>query len=183
MGGKLLLPKINLRRIEAKSRSKLKFITRPILKKVLIDIFSIWIRTRYADEQGIVKCFTCGRIDYWWEMDCGHWERSNNYGTKWDEENCQVQCTRCNITMSGNYERFAEHLQTRYGNDILLKLKIKSQNKSKIYDYELKTLIQVFYEKCQTRYHVPRVEEKVREVIKRFIHAGGVLGKGTVSLQ
>jgi len=171
------------KKIKHRTKAKALFITRPQLKKILIDMFSIWIRSRYADEQGLVKCFTCGQIDYWEEMDCGHYERSNNYGTKWDEENCQVQCERCNIFLSGYYERFAENLQIKYGNNILQKLKIKSQNKSKIYNFELETLIKVYYEKCQTRFHVPRVEEKVRAVVKQYVRAGGVLGKGAVSLQ
>ena len=46
-------------------------ISRKGLIKKLDTVFSLYIRQRYADKNGMVKCCTCSTVKHWKEMDCG----------------------------------------------------------------------------------------------------------------
>ena len=98
-------------------------------KKTLDDLFSIFIRRRHADSEGYVKCFTCGKIAKWKEMQCGHFQSRVKLATRWDEINCQVQCVACNIFGEGNKPAFAGNLVEKFGINILQDLEMKSFNK------------------------------------------------------
>lgn len=57
------------------------------LIKELDDVFSDFIRLRWADHRGYVLCFLTGRKAYWKEMDAAHWKSRKHMGTRWDEHN------------------------------------------------------------------------------------------------
>ena len=44
------------------------------LKKEADRVCSLYIRQKDATFDGYVKCFTCGVVKKWQEMDCGHYE-------------------------------------------------------------------------------------------------------------
>jgi len=111
------------------------------LEKVLDSVFSVFIRLRVANGDGYVKCFTCGAIMLWTKAQCGHYWSRINRSLRWDEENCQVQCMRCNIYMHGNYPKFGIELVRKYGVGILERLDIKSSNVSRMKNFELEVLI------------------------------------------
>lgn len=111
------------------------------LIKTLDDVFSIFIRTRFADENGIVRCFTCPNIDHWKNMDCGHYWSRKHYSTRWDEINCQVQCKSCNIMNQGAGPQFAVNIKNKYGQQALDLLEMKKNNKFKLERFTLETLI------------------------------------------
>lgn len=120
------------------------------VSKLILELdkeFSIFIRKRAADKNGIAKCFTCGKMNYWQKMDCGHYVSRTYYGTRWDEKNCQCQCKRCNIFSEGKKDVFAVRLQEKYGNDILFLLQAKKNNSVKLLKFELQTIIGVYKEK------------------------------------
>ena len=63
------------------------------LKKELDKWFSLFIRLRDADSNGLVFCFTCGCSKYYKRgMQNGHFQSRKHLATRWDEENCQPQC-------------------------------------------------------------------------------------------
>ena len=107
----------------------------PKLVKELDRVFSLWIRNR---EQ---KCFTCGSDK---NLQCGHYISRRIYALRWDEQNCQTQCLRCNVLMHGNMPTFALKLQQKYGKDILEKLDQKKNNKFKLEGFELELLIRTY---------------------------------------
>jgi len=47
--------------------------TRSALEKELDRVFSIFIRMREANENGIVHCISCGKAVHWTAMDNGHY--------------------------------------------------------------------------------------------------------------
>lgn len=58
---------------------------------------SVYIRMKYADEHGYVKCVSCGRIFRWQEVDMGHFiPKSRGASVRWVEENCHPECQGCN---------------------------------------------------------------------------------------
>ena len=86
------------------------------LKKELDTIFSVFIRLRSANEYGMCQCFTCGIVrGYKDGMQNGHFQSRKHMATRFDEENCQVQCIKCNIFDSGQQYIFSLRLDEKYG--------------------------------------------------------------------
>ena len=87
------------------------------LKKELDKLFSLNIRLREATEyEGLVQCFTCGIVRHYKEgMQNGHFQSRKHLSTRFDEENCQVQCVKCNVYAWGEQYKFALALDSKYG--------------------------------------------------------------------
>ena len=93
------------------------------LKKELDKWFSLYIRLREATDEGMVQCFTCGKVaHYKVGMQCGHFQSRSNLKTRFDEKNCQVQCVGCNMFKQGEQYRFALQLDGKYGEGTAEKL-------------------------------------------------------------
>ena len=86
------------------------------LKKDLDKWFSLYIRLRDATDEGMVQCFTCGKVAHYKDgMQCGHFQSRKHLSTRFDEENCQVQCVKCNVYSWGEQYKFALDLDSKYG--------------------------------------------------------------------
>ena len=59
-----------------------------------------------------MECYTCGKVDIWKYMDCGHFVPRDNMSTRFSESNCRPQCKTCNQAKDGNEKAFAEHLDS-----------------------------------------------------------------------
>jgi hypothetical protein len=117
------------------------------LQKKLDEIFSVYIRRRYADSNGMVTCFTSGKRLHWKEAHCGHFISRRHLGTRWDEINCQVQSVAENIFNQGNAPEFARRIEEKYGKSALEMLFIKKNNKVKLSPFEYGLLIAEYKEK------------------------------------
>jgi len=110
-------------------------------RKKLIEkldkVFSIYIRQRYAVNE-IAKCFTCGKKDHWKKMQCGHFQSRKHQATRWNEENCQVQCVGCNMFKQGEQWTFGLNLDAKYGSSTSFDLHVLSKQTLKMtrVDYE-----------------------------------------------
>jgi len=80
------------------------------LKKSFDTIFSQYIRLKYANKSGFVKCYTCSTIKHWKEMQCGHWIPRNILSSRFSEENCRPQCVGCNMFQRGRPAVFSVNL-------------------------------------------------------------------------
>ncbi len=69
-------------------------------------IFSQFIRLKYANDRGEVKCFTCEKWKHWTLIQNGHYIKRGHLGLRWDERNCRPQCQECNEIKSGNIPLF-----------------------------------------------------------------------------
>jgi len=85
------------------------------LKKDLDKWFSLYIRLRYADENGYTECYTCGKIDHYKKMQCGHFLSRRYHTTRWNTTNCQVQCVKCNMYEQGEQYKFGTKLSMEFG--------------------------------------------------------------------
>lgn len=74
-------------------------------------IFSRYIRLKYADKNGKVKCFTSDKEMRWQEAQNGHFISRSNLATRWMEENCRPQSEYDNCHLHGNLEIFKERLE------------------------------------------------------------------------
>jgi hypothetical protein len=110
------------------------------LKKELDTIFSLYIRLRESEE-GLVQCFTCNKVSHYKSgMQNGHFQSRKHLTTRWDEENCQVQCVGCNMFKAGEQYKFAINLDAKYGEGKAEELQFLSKTIMKVsrIDYEEK---------------------------------------------
>jgi len=85
------------------------------LKKELDQIFSVYIRIRESSDTGVAVCFTCGKTANWKILQNGHFLSRRFMATRFDEENCQVQCVTCNVFRNGEQYKFGVALDNKYG--------------------------------------------------------------------
>ena len=97
------------------------------LKKELDKWFSLYIRLRDASDLGMCQCFTCGKVDHYKKMQCGHFQSRRHLSTRWNEQNCQVQCPACNVFRYGEQWKFGLRLEYKYGEGTSRELVILSQ--------------------------------------------------------
>ena len=77
--------------------------------------FSEWKRRSNADENEIVKCFTCENTGHWKTFDTGHFASRIHTMTFINETNCHPQCKYCNMHLHGNLGQYAINLDKMYG--------------------------------------------------------------------
>ena len=114
--------------------------SRKSIVKKLDKVFSIYIRKRYANHNGIVECYTCGKKDHWKTMQCGHFQSRKYYVTRWNENNCQVQCVKCNMFRGGEQYKFGLKLNQQKKN-LAEKLFLLSKQTKKFSNFELLNMI------------------------------------------
>jgi hypothetical protein len=111
------------------------------LKKELDKWFSLYIRLREATDEGLVQCFTCGNVNsYKVGMQNGHFMSRQFMATRYNEQNCQVQCVGCNMFKFGEQFKFSLALDSKYGKGTAEELLHKSRqiNKMSSKDFEEK---------------------------------------------
>ena len=83
-------------------------------------VFSEYIRLRdriFGTQH--CQCISCGKIQGWRELDCGHFVNRKHYSTRWSEKNCNSQCRSCNRFDEGNMSGYSIGLIRKYGKDIV----------------------------------------------------------------
>jgi len=123
-----------------------KKISRSKIVKKLDTIFSQYIRKKNSDH-GKAQCFTCGKIDEWKKLQNGHFQSRRHYSTRWDENNCQVQCAGCNVFKYGEQFIFSQRLDEKFGSGTAQNLHIKAQKQVKFQNYELLEMIKYYQNK------------------------------------
>jgi len=117
-----------------------KKLTRSKLVKKLDTIFSQYIRLKNSIDE-ISTCFTCGKQDHWKKLQNGHFQSRRHYSTRWDEINCQVQCSGCNVFKYGEQYVFGNKLDQKFGTGTARRLHIKAQQIVKLSDSDLEDMI------------------------------------------
>lgn len=71
------------------------------LKEKAWKLCSEYIRRKYADFNGFVKCCTCPTTKHWKEMQAGHYVDGHNNTVMFDEMLTHPQCIKCNLKLPG----------------------------------------------------------------------------------
>jgi hypothetical protein len=116
-----------------------KKVSRKSLVEKLDKVFSIYIRRRYAIND-IAKCVTCGKEDHWSKLQNGHFMSRKHLSTRWNEDNCQVQCAGCNVFRYGEQYLYSQYL----GYKLAQELYIESKQIRKFTDVELQEKIDYY---------------------------------------
>ena len=122
-----------------------KKLTRSKIVKKLDAIFSKYIRKKNS-KNGLATCFTCGKVDEWKYLQCGHFQSRRHYATRWDDKNCQVQCSGCNLFKHGEQYKFSLELNKKYGSTTANDLHKQSQNEVKFSSDDLLEKIKKYQE-------------------------------------
>lgn len=130
----------------------MKGVSRKKLIRDLDSVFSKYIRLKDAFlEEGelVAKCVTCGDIKAWKQLQNGHYYSRGRYQTRWDEDNCHVQCMRCNVYLKGQYIQYTLFMIDMYGRDFVDELGIKSINPAKISSVDLRVRTEEYKQKVK----------------------------------
>lgn len=103
--------------LERDEKEAEKIIEEENLQDLIADadaIFSKYIRLKYADEKGVVKCFTCNNKKHWTLIQNGHYIKRGHLYLRWDERNCRPQDEECNEYKSGNMIEFTKRLEEEH---------------------------------------------------------------------
>ncbi len=121
-------------------------LTRKNIVKKLDTVFSEYIRRKYADRQGYVKCYTCDKKAYWKGegIQNGHFISRASRALRWSEDNCRPQCYQCNCMRYGQNYLFAMNLNKEFGYDKAAELLQQSRQIVKHTDAELLEKIEYF---------------------------------------
>ena len=108
------------------------------LKKELDKWFSLYIRLREATDEGMVQCFTSGRVYHYKQMHAGHFMSRRHLSTRWCEINVQPQSPADNLFGQGEQYKFGLNLDSKYGEGTAEELQYKARQTVKLsrVDYE-----------------------------------------------
>ena len=115
----------------------------------LDTVHSIWIRKRFADDRGYVKCVTCPSVAHWKTMDASHFIPRGKLATRYHEKNCHVGCTQCNRFLRGNLVKYEIFMRSEYGEEVIEELRIKSRESVKWMPHEIQEMIEMFKSKIK----------------------------------
>lgn len=102
-----------------KKTTKAKKLSVGTLKRKAWKEFSIFIRTRRADEYGYVRCVTCGVRRHWKEVDAGHFLAGRYNSNLFDERGCNEQCKYCNGPKSSNGPMYYKWMLANHGQEVI----------------------------------------------------------------
>lgn len=111
------------------------------LTEVLDKTFSLFIRLRDTDRNGIFTCCTCHEKKEWHQLNAGHFISRRFMNTRWDEENVHGQCSKCNVILSGMQYDYSLFMDVRYGEGAAKRMHSKAQEVKKFTTDEIKVLI------------------------------------------
>jgi hypothetical protein len=110
--------------------------------------FSIYIRLRDSDNDGICKCVTCETRKPWRYMDCGHFIKRQHMATRFKETNAHGQCKKCNYFEQGNDAKYEAFIIETYGEKELLLLQAGRYQTRKLDAFQMKQLEKYYKEKA-----------------------------------
>lgn len=120
-------------RAKKAKKKRARLITIPKLKKKVWAEFSIYIRTRDADEFGYVQCATCPARHLWnsGEIHAGHWIHGR---LDFDERNIHGQCRNDNFYSHTKVNTaYAVFMAKTYGAEVMDELRLLSNTRANKY--------------------------------------------------
>lgn len=82
------------------------------LIKLADAAFSKYIRKSGEDDNGVIRCFTCGKEMDFHEAQCGHFISRSCLYLRWDTRNAKNQCNTCNCYKGGNIAEYRQRLNS-----------------------------------------------------------------------
>lgn len=126
------------------------------IDKKLDDVFAIWIKLKYTNDEGWGQCYTCATPKplHYKNMDCGHYPQipREHHQFKWNAE-CKLhrpQCVDCNRFKHGLAEPFRDRLVSELGFEAVSKMEFDSRKPFKdLGRWDKETLFKKLKKECQ----------------------------------
>jgi len=117
----------------AKKAKRPKKLTTGQWKKKAWAQFSIFIRTRGADENGMNQCVTCppGTLAHWKDLQAGHFIAGRLNANLFDERGTNPQCMACNIYRNGAHVMYYRWMQKNHGEEVIDELILQNSQTHK----------------------------------------------------
>jgi hypothetical protein len=131
------------------AQKKKKDYKRSTYVETLDSVFSHYLRQKYADENGYVRCYTCDKTFHWKDIQCGHYFSRVSLATRWSESNCRPQCSGCNVAQHGNYPIFGIRLAQEIGTKGMEKLEQLHNKTVKLSNLDLLEMTKEYYDKLR----------------------------------
>ena len=99
---------------------------------------SIYIRTKYTNQHGLVKCISCDTVNPISQMHCAHFISRKREMTRFIEQNCHPACPSCNTFHQEEHMRkYTLFMLDSYGRDFVDNLEATSRMicRRKVEDY------------------------------------------------
>jgi hypothetical protein len=106
--------------------------------------FSIFIRTKGADELGFNKCVTCDVRKFWKELQAGHFIRGRLNANLFDERGVWPQCYSCNVGAQGNVVIYYKVMLERFGQEVIDELLLQNNQTRKWLPGELQAIFEKY---------------------------------------
>ena len=120
-----------------------------VLTAKLDKIFSLYVRLKYADNQGNVKCFTCDNVHHYKAIQNGHFQSRRYMSTRFHVNNCKPQCYACNVGLHGQQYIFGVNLDREMGSGTAETMVLLSKQQKKFSTEEFKELIKHYTEEVE----------------------------------
>jgi len=124
------------------------------LKQACAKLLQKLVRLKAADENGMVECVTCGKIDHWKCMQGGHFIERGKSSSVLMEENIHPQCPGCNMyrmKQASTVLTYRRYMVDIYGEDFVKELEIMANQPKKYYTAELLELKKELNERVKQR--------------------------------
>lgn len=96
----------------------------PALIRKADAITSQFIRIKFANKDGNVKCVSCPTVLHWKDAHCAHYVGRASKLTRWMEENLQCACPSCNVYRKEHHMReFTFYMLDFYGREFVDELR------------------------------------------------------------
>lgn len=85
----------------------------------LDQVFSLYIRMRDSKAYHFQKfrCISCGDVKDFEQMDCGHFVSRNAMVIRWNTDNCNGECRKCNRLQGDHLLNYRKNLIIKLGQD------------------------------------------------------------------
>lgn len=112
--------------------------------KKLDKVFSAYIRLRDAMPNGCFRCISCGQIKRFEQGDCGHYHSRTHMATRWEPDNCHMECRACNRASSDHLIGYRKNLIGKIGLDRIDRLDMMARSQKHWMQFELQEKIDYF---------------------------------------
>lgn len=128
--------------VPSDKKSKVK---KPVdLTNKLDKVFSAYIRLRDVMPSGCFRCISCGQIKRFEQGDCGHYHSRIHMATRWEPDNCHMECRSCNRVSSDHLIGYRKNLVEKIGLDRVNRLEMMAHSSKHWLDFELNEKIDYF---------------------------------------
>lgn len=104
-------------------------------------VFSLYIRLRDAMPGGMTRCISCGKILPFGQMQCGHYHTRHSRSVRWDERNCNAECSFDNCNNPSHLEGYRRNLIAKIGQEAFDELNVLAHQSRKWSGDELRDMI------------------------------------------